>query len=86
MLYTFLNLFEISQIIYFKDPKDNTSKVVCTCRLDNLEDTLVGLIEEYKNVNIHLYGNQTYGEAIKENIENTLITKYKNNTTKVFIN
>lgn len=86
MLYTYFNLFNTTQIIYYKNPEDNKSEMVCTCRLGNLEDTLIGLTEQYKGADIHLYGNQTYGEGLKEYIENSLITKYSNNTVKVYVN
>ena len=44
------------------------------------------LSEQYKDSDIHLYGTQTYGEGLKETIENSLITKYSNNNIKVYVN
>ena len=76
----------MTQIIYYQGPTDKKPIMVCTCRLDNLSDTLTKLSEQYKDSDIHLYGNQTYGEGLKETIENSLITKYSNNNIKVYVN
>lgn len=86
MLFTYFNLFNTTQIIYYQGPTDKKPIMVCTCRLDNLSDTLTKLSEQYKDSDIHLYGNQTYGEGLKETIENSLITKYSNNNIKVYVN
>ena len=86
MLFTYFDLFNTTQIIYYQGPNDKKPNVVCTCRLDNLSDTLTKLSEQYKDSDIHLYGNQTYSEGLKETIENSLITKYSNNNIKVYVN
>lgn len=86
MLFTYFDLFNTTQIIYYQGPNDKKPIVVCTCRLDNLSDTLTKLSEQYKDNDIHLYGNQTYGEGLKETIENSLITKYSNNNIKIYVN
>lgn len=86
MLFTYFDLFNTTQIIYYQGPNDKKPSVVCTCRLDNLSDTLTKLSEQYKDSDIHLYGNQTYGEGLKETIENSLITKYSNNNIKIYVN
>lgn len=86
MLFTYFDLFNTTQIIYYQDPNDKKPIMVCTCRLDNLSDTLTKLSEQYKDSDIRLYGNQTYGEGLKETIENSLITKYSNNNIKVYVN
>lgn len=86
MLFTYFDLFNTTQIIYYQGPNDKKPIMVCTCRLDNLSDTLTKLSEQYKDSDIHLYGNQTYSEGLKETIENSLITKYSNNNIKVYVN
>lgn len=86
MLFTYFDLFNMTQIIYYQGPNDKKPIMVCTCRLDNLSDTLTKLSEQYKDSDIRLYGNQTYGEGLKETIENSLITKYSNNNIKVYVN
>lgn len=86
MLFTYFDLFNTTQIVYYQGPNDKKPIMVCTCRLDNLSDTLTKLSERYKDSDIHLYGNQTYGEGLKETIENSLITKYSNNNIKVYVN
>ena len=86
MLFTYFDLFNTTQIVYYQGPNDKKPIMVCTCRLDNLSDTLTKLSEQYKDSNIHLDGNQTYGEGLKETIENSLITKYSNNNIKVYVN
>lgn len=86
MLFTYFDLFNTTQIIYYQGPNDKKPIMVCTCRLDNLSDTLTKLSEQYKDNDIHLYGNQTYGEGLKETIENSLITKYSNNNIKIYVN
>lgn len=86
MLFTYFDLFNTTQIIYYQGPNDKKPIMVCTCRLDNLSDTLTKLSEQYKDSDIRLYGNQTYGEGLKETIENSLITKYSNNNIKVYVN
>ena len=86
MLFTYFDLFNTTQIIYYQGPNDKKPIMVCTCRLDNLSDTLTKLSEQYKDSDIHLYGNSTYGEGLKETIENSLITKYSNNNIKIYVN
>ena len=86
MIYTYFDLFNNTQLIYYKSPEDKEGKMLCTCRFENLGETLVQLAKQYNDSDIHIYGNQTYGEGLKETIENSLITKYSNNNIKVYVN
>ena len=43
MLFTYFDLFNTTQIIYYQGPNDKKPNVVCTCRLDNLSDTFTKL-------------------------------------------
>ena len=48
MLFTYFDLFNTTQIVYYQGPNDKKPIMVCTCRLDNLSDTLTKLSEQYK--------------------------------------
>lgn len=86
MLYTYFDLFANTQIIYYQGPNDDKGKLVCTCPLDKIGETLISLTEKYQDSDIHLYGNQTYAEGLAEAITNQLITKYSNNNVNIYIN
>lgn len=86
MIYTYFDLFNNTQLIYYKSPKDKEGKMLCTCRLENLSETLARLAKQYNNNDIHIYGNQSYGEGLKQNIEYQLNTKFSENKINIYLN
>ena len=52
MLFTYFDLFNTTQIIYYQGPNDKKPTMVCTCRLDNLSDTLTEMAHFTKQLKI----------------------------------
>lgn len=81
MIVAKINLFDLHQRIY----KDE--QCVCITTVDDIAENVADMIEKYNDSEIHLYGNQGYLTAIKDNIYKYSIAKYSNNDNiKIYIN